>query len=320
LLLLSDPVNVSILRLLARRPLQAAELGERLRNVSRSTRFERLRLLEELGVIAREKRAGVPPSTACRLTAAGVRLLPVATLLEAWLKGAPAGLLALSDPRATLTIKALTLGWSSTLLRWLADRPRSLSELEPLVGEMGYRELERILRNLIEVGLTERVAGRRRLRPYTVTRWARESVVPLAAAVHWERHHIPQRGAPVTALDAEGGLLLALPLIELPIDLDGTCLLRIEIETSDGEGVGEVAAQMVDGRLVSGVAAIGPVPEEGRWVCGTMSDWLEAVVEGQGNKLQAACGAELAGELVVGLREALLWRSTSISGQLSEAR
>jgi DNA-binding HxlR family transcriptional regulator len=194
LLLLSDPINTSILRLLAASPLESAELGERLRNVSRSTRFERLRELEELGLIAREKRGGAPPVTDCRLTVAGVRLLPVAALLEEWLMAAPGGPLTLGDATATGTIKALTLGWGSTLLRWLAEQPRSLTELEPLVGEVGYRELERILRNLIEVGLAERVTGKRRLRPYTVSPWARESVAPLAAAVRWERRERPGHG------------------------------------------------------------------------------------------------------------------------------
>jgi DNA-binding HxlR family transcriptional regulator len=318
LFLLSDPISVSILQLLARRPRGGAELGDRLRNVSRSTRFERLRELEELGVIVREKHAGVPPTTACRLTAAGGRLLPVAVSLEEWLRGAPAGVLALGDPAAVAAMKALALGWGSTLLRWLADQPRSLSELEPLVGDVGYRELERILRNLTEVGLTERVIGRQRLRPYTVTRWARESVVPLAVAVHWERHHIPQHGVPVTMLDIEGGLLLALPLIELPVDLDGACLLLVDTEATAGERIGEVAAEIVDGHLSACAPTAGWAHGERTWVRGTISAWLDALVEGQPAKLQAGCGAEIAGELIVGLRESLTRQSRPIAGRLFE--
>lgn len=314
MLLLADPINVSILCLLARKPRDGGELGRRLTNVSRSTRFERLRELEGLGVIVREKRGGVPPVTVCRLTAAGGRLLPVAVSLEAWLKAAPAGSLTLGDPAAAAAIKALSFGWGSTLLRWLADEPRSLSELERLVAAVGYRELERILRNLIEVGLAERAAGKQRLRPYTATRWARESVVPLAASVYWERHHIPQRGAPVTALDAESGFWLALPLVELSSEFDGACQLIVDVDAPGRERTGEVSAQIVDGRLVSGAEQAGPVQQESRWVRGSMSAWVEAVIQGCPTKLQAGGDAELPGELIAGLRQAVLGLSALSPG------
>ena len=317
LLLLSDPINASILRLLARGSLESADLGERLRNVSRSTRFERLRELEGLGVIVREKRAGTPPVTECRLTGAGVRLLPVAALLEAWLDAAPAGSLFLGDSSATGTIKALTLGWGSTLLRWLAEQPRSLSELEPLVGEeVGYRELERILRNLIEVGLAERVTGKQRLRPHTVTSWARESTAPIAAAVRWERHEIPECGAPVTAIDAESGLLLALPLIKPPPGLDGACLLLVDTEAPDGDRPGRIAARVADGRLASCAQASEWDVSVGNWLRGTMLAWLDALIEGHSKGLEAAGDVGLAEGLIAALHEALFRRSGLNAGRL----
>lgn len=319
LLLFADPINVLLLRLLAKRPLEAAELRERLANVSRSTRFGRLRELEGLGVIVREKRGGKPPATNCRLTGSGKRLLSVAVLLEAWLERAPAGPLALGDVAATATIKALTLGWGSTLLRYLAEQPRSLSELEPLVTEVGYRELERILRNLIEVGLTERAPGRQRIRPYAVTGWARESVAPLIAAISWERRHIPERGAPVTAIDAEGGLLLALPLIELPIQMNGGCTLLVDLEAPEDERTGYVTARIVDGRLAPYMPGGEPGPGEGRWVRGTMSAWLDAVIEGRPMTLQASCDGRLAEGLITGLRQALFTRMSPVAGHLFEA-
>ncbi|MGH2975506.1 MAG: winged helix-turn-helix transcriptional regulator [Solirubrobacterales bacterium] len=219
LLLLADSVSVSILRLLAEAPLESTELINRLENVSRSTCFDRLRDLEELSLILREKRPSVPPSAECRLSDSGRGLLHVADLLEAWLARAPDGPLELGDPSAAAAIKALALGWGSTMLRWLAEQPRSLSELEQLVDDLGYRKLERAAHSLVETGLAERVAVNGRLNPYTVTAWAREAVTPLAAAVRWERRELPERSAPVTATDAEGGLLLARPIVDLPPDL-----------------------------------------------------------------------------------------------------
>jgi DNA-binding HxlR family transcriptional regulator len=186
LLLLADPVSVSILRQLASGRLGSTELLGRI-HVSRSTYFDRLRELEDHSLIGREKRASVPPVTTCRLAGAGQRLLPVADLLDAWLARAPDGPRRLGDASATLAIKALALSWGSPLLGLLAERPRSLTELERLVDGLGYRKLERVAHGLVDAGLAERVAVKGRLNPYTVTSWARESAPAVVAAVRWER-------------------------------------------------------------------------------------------------------------------------------------
>jgi DNA-binding HxlR family transcriptional regulator len=214
LLLLADPVSVSILRLLACRSIASTDLLERVEHVSRSTFFDRLRDLEGLSLIVRERRASVPSTANCRVSGSGRRLLLVADLLDAWLARAPEGPLRLGDASATLAVKALVLGWGSTLLRWLAERPRSLTELERMVDGLGYRKLERVAHNLIDAGLAERIATKGRLNPYTVTPWARESARAFVAAVRWEQHEIPEHCAPATAIEAMGGLLLALPLID----------------------------------------------------------------------------------------------------------
>lgn len=242
LLLLADPVSVSILRLLAAGSLESTELIDRLENVSRSTSFDRLRDLEELSLIERERQASVPPVAECRLSISGQRLLDVGDLLEQWLARAPQGPFEFGDPLAATAIKALALGWGSTILRWLAERPRSLTELEQLVDDLGYRKLERAAHSLVDTGLAERVAVKGRLNPYTVTPWAREAVAPLAAAVHWERCEIPEHSASVTAIDAEGGLLLARPIIDLPPDLeamaeDGSATLHASADSTFAEGL-----------------------------------------------------------------------------------
>jgi DNA-binding HxlR family transcriptional regulator len=319
LLLLSDPIKVSILRTLAGGPLEGGELGDRLPNVSRSTRFERLRELENLDVITREKRSSVPPLTICRLAPAGIGLLLVATLLETWLEGAPDQPLELADATATHAVKALSLAWDSTLLGRLAERPRSLSELEPLIAGVRYRELERILRNLIEVGLAERIAGRRRLRPYALTRWARKSVVPLIAAIRWERRHIPGHATSVTALDLESAFTLALPLVELRAGFEGTCLLLVDGEAVGSKSLGEVPVQILDDRLASYMLADEVAGREWRWVRGSVSAWVDAVLDGRATKLQSDFPAELAADLVIGLREALQGRSNPLVGRLFDS-
>src|SRR4029077_1077475 len=108
-----------------------------------------------------------------RLETAAQRLLPVARRLDAWLMEAPQGPLRLGEAYATATIKALALAWGSTLLRWLAEETQTLGELEHRVQNLGYRKLERIIRDLVEVGLLERAGIEGRLPTYGVTQWGR---------------------------------------------------------------------------------------------------------------------------------------------------
>ncbi|HUC07389.1 MAG TPA: winged helix-turn-helix transcriptional regulator, partial [Solirubrobacterales bacterium] len=276
LLVLADPASVSILRQLARGPLESTELLGRVDYVSRSTYFERMRDLEELSLISRKRRVDVPPVTECRLAANGQRLLPVAALLDEWLGSAPQGPLKLGEAYATAAVKALAIGWGSTLLRWLAERPYSLTELEQAVDGLGYRKLERTVRDLAQAGLAERVAVRSRLCPYRVTPWGRRAAGPLTAAIRWERNAIPGRSALVTSVEAEGVLLLALPLVELPAGVNGTCILLVDADPSGAESLGGAVVRLMDGRPISWAptAALGSAAD--CWVRGTASAWLDA--------------------------------------------
>lgn len=279
LLLLADPVSVSILLQLASGPLESTELLDRVDFVSRSTYFERMRDLEELTLIQRTRKGGVPPVAQCRIATPGQRLLPVARRLDAWLADAPGGPLILGEAYATVRVKALAVAWGSTLLRWLAERPRSLTELERLVHIFGYRKLERISRDLVKAGLVERVTISGRSSPYGVTLWGRQTAGLLTAAMRWERHEIAKRSASVTSTEAEGVLLLALPLIELPEDVTGTCALLVDAEDPENESLGGAIVRLLDGRPVAWKAATG-IEGEGLeleadcWVRGSSLAWL----------------------------------------------
>jgi DNA-binding HxlR family transcriptional regulator len=305
LLTLSDTLNASIVRLLAARQLSATGLAKRLGGASRATRFRRLRELEELGVIVRERIRGAPPSTRYRLSAAGQLLLLVTQRLDDWLELAPGGSLALGVSTATIAIRALAGAWGSTILRELAERPRSLTELDSLIPAIGHIELERTLRTLADVELVERIPGEERRHPYRVTPWARESVAPLAEAARWERRHLAERSAPVTALDAEAGLLLALPLVELPVEAEGTCVLLADFGPP-GERLAGVAVQAAAGRVVASQPLSDPV--RGSWARGSVLDWLDAVIEGKPDELRVRGDVRLVQELIYALHVALFRR------------
>lgn len=305
LLLLADSVSVSILRSLEPGPMESSELIDRVENVSRSTCFERLRDLEGISLIVRERSGATPPVASCRLKGSGRCLLRVARLLEGWLGHAPAGPLGVCDARAAAATKALALGWGSTILRWLAERPRSLTELEPLVDGLGYRKLERAMRDLCSAGLVERVDGEGRLSPYAVTRWARESVAVLAAAVRWERQRIPDRSTPVTGLEVEAGFLLALPLLEVPEAPDGSCMLLVDPEDPQLEDPAGVAVRIHDGRAIRCVPASAVGSRDISLLRGALPAWLHAVIRRAPERLQGEGGARFAA-LIAGLHEVLL--------------
>ncbi len=303
LLLLADPASVSILRHLAPGPLENSDLFSRVEHVSRSTYFDRMRDLEALSLISRKRRADVPPIAECRLTDSGMRLLPVADLLEAWLAGSPQGPLRLGDAYAAAVIKVLAVAGGSTLLRWLAERPRSLPELAELVHGLGYRKLERIARDLVKAGLAEQVAVGGRLSRYEVTPWAREAAGPLAAAIRWERYEIPRRSALVTSMEAEGGLLLALPLIEVSAEFNGTCALLVDADAPAAASLGGAIVRLIDGRPASWVPATDPGFNADAWARGPALAWLNAVSDASSPNLHLGGNTAMAEKVIDGLRE-----------------
>jgi DNA-binding HxlR family transcriptional regulator len=306
LLILSDPINLAILRTLTGGKRTSGELAALLENISRTTRFERLREFEGLGLIRREKQAGMPPLTFCQLDDAGAELLLVAVALGRWLRRSSLrGPLALGDVRAAPAVKALALGWGSPLRR-LAEGPYSLTELEQLIEEMGYRELERLLRNLVDVGLAERVSDRGRLRRYSATAWARQSVAPLAAAARWERAHLPERSTPISGADAEAALLMALPLLQLPATHNGACAILVETDAAESEPYGGVAVEFVQGRPAWCAPMTARARRESRaWIRGSLGAWVDATAADSPDLLQAGGDRGFAEALIRSLHVAL---------------
>lgn len=296
--LLSDVLNVSILRLLARGPLPTPELGERVGPASRTTRFSRLRDLEALGVIRREKRGGSPPVTYCMLSASGTALLPVARRFAAWLNQGPVNP---GRPRQTgdaQAIKALAAGWHTTALRWLAEGPRTVTDLASRCSpEATYNDVRRTRLALADAGLVEPVRASGRGSPYGLSQWARCAVAPLAAAARWERNFLAGAAGIFTATEGETLLLLGLALIDLlPGALSGACMLQLE----EGSGV---RVEIEDGRIVSSV----PVSENGHLahVRGSTSAWLDALLDGGRDGLEMRGNTpRLPALLTVGLQEA----------------
>jgi DNA-binding HxlR family transcriptional regulator len=304
--LLSTPLNVHVLMALEPAPTPLVELRRAVGSPPQTTMRAQLRSLTEIGVLERRRQPEFPGSVACELGRPGRDLLAVGRSLQDWLAQAPDGGLPLGSAAAKSTIKALVEGWSSTIIRALAARPLSLTELTRLISGLNYPSLERRLGAMRLAGQIEACPGQKsRGTPYRASEWLRRAVAPLAAGASWERRHAVDGGAaPIGRIDVEAAFLLAVPLLSLPPDVSGSCKLAVEVRSSEGKPhLAGVLVAVREGRVVSCVTRLRG--EASAWAAGSASAWLDAVIAGEADRLEVGGDCELGLSLVDGLHSAL---------------
>lgn len=263
-----------------------------------------LRTLAELGIVARHRQNEFPGSVDYELTAAGLDLLAVREALGAWLLQAPAGPVSLGSAAAKSTVKALTDGWSATIVRALAARPLSLTDLNRLISAHNYPSLERRLGAMRLAGLVEPSPNGGRRTPYLVSEWLRRSVAPLAAAARWERRHISDRAAPMGRIDVESFFLLVASLLRLSPEQTGSCRLVAEVRNAEGDhDLAGALVEVREGEVVSCVSRLRG--EAGCWAAGSVTTWLRALLGEEAERLELGGDRELATSLVEGLHGTL---------------
>lgn len=283
--------------------MRLAELRKKTGLPAQTTLRGHLSNLVELGVVAKRPTRQMPYAVENELTPLGLELLTVADRLEIWLAQAPEGPIALEAGVAKGAIKALVDGWESKMMRALAARPLSLTQLDRLIAELSYPALERRLASMRLAGLVEAQPGRGSGgTPYSVTTWARLGVAPLVAASHCERSHMEKDSAPVTQIDIECAFLLATPLVGLPPDVAGSCQLEVEAGPGATHGPSGVLVTLERGQVVSCVSRLRERPKA--FAAGTPVKWFRAVQEGSVEQLRFG-GDRLARAVVDGLHAAL---------------
>jgi DNA-binding HxlR family transcriptional regulator len=304
--LFSVPLNVVVLDLLADGPKSMLEI----RGVSSApatTVRRHMRSLIDLGAVERRREGGFPGSTTYRLTRSGEDLMGVAATVRAWLELSPDGPLELGDTAAKSVIKALTDAWGTSMLRALAARPLSLTELDLLITTISYPSLERRLAALRLNGLVRREPGPGGGTPHAVTNWLRQAVAPLAAAARWESVYARGAASPITNRDIEAAFLLGLPLLRLPADVSGSCRLAVEFSRNgNGPRYAGVVVGVIDGEVASCVSHL-QQPAVG-WASGSVADWMGAVIAGDQGRLQIGGEAQLPARLLDGLHATLFSR------------
>ena len=229
LALLAAPLNVEILRALEDEPRNLLDLRQAVGSPPQSTMRVYTRALAELGVLERRRRNEFPATAEYSLTKAGGALIAVADVLETWLQTAPQGPLTIGSVAAKSATRALVGGWSANIVRALAARSLTLTELNILIPKISYPSLERRLGAMRLANLIEAQPSDGRGVPYQATEWLHRSVLPLTAAIAWEQRHLQEPEAKIGGIDAEAAFLLAVPLISLGSGVTGRCRLSVEV-------------------------------------------------------------------------------------------
>jgi len=270
--LLAAPLNFHILKTLEGEPKALLDLRRAVGSPPQSTMRLYSRTLTEQGIIDRRRRAEFPGSAEYLITESGRDLLGVARILQDWLRVAPEEPILLGSPTSKSATKALVEGWSTNVVRALAARPLSLTELNRLIPKVSYPSLERRLGAMRLAGLVEPQPGNGRGTPYAATEWLRRAVVPIAAAAGWERHYRPKDSKSIGRLGVEAAFLLAVPLLDMPVDFRGRCRLAVEVQSGSSPVFAGVLVNFEEGKIVSCTSRLeGEV--EG-WVVGTPEAWL----------------------------------------------
>jgi len=301
-------LNARILRAHADRELRSSDLEEIIGWAPQTSLRAAVSNLCDLNVLVKQESDGTSKFVSTELTAAGHDLLLVADRLERWLMGAPFGAIALDSAAAAGAVRALIAGWDAKVIRVLAERPLTLTELSAEIEEVSYPAIERRLARLRSTNLIRPIESKGKGKPYAVTDWLRHSIGPLSAAGRWERRHMPNEAAPISGMEVEAAFLLSVPLVEFSLDSTGTCALAVLTSpgVDDGEEreVAGITLGVKEGKVVSCVSAAASQPTT--WALGTSDDWLDAVIDGRFDALRVrGANPDLAHHIVRDFHEVL---------------
>lgn len=307
--LIAAPLSVPILQAHLEGPLRLPDLRERIGGAAQTTLRGQVGNLRGIGALERQVRGGMPYTVENELTALGREVLTVAEVVEAWLARAPQGSIPLGSESAKSAIRALVGGWGSTILRALAARPLSLTELSSVINDHSYPALERRLSAMRAARQLEpRPNGDRGAKPYGVTEWTRQAVAPIVAAGRCECKHLARATDPLTRIDIEAAFLLSVPLVDLDATRSGTCLLAVDTGAGgSGQPTDRLAGVHVEveGGAVT-VCSSRLEHDPKTWALGSTRAWVDAILEGRTERLRIGGDrAQLAEELIQRLHASL---------------
>ncbi|HEU4737139.1 MAG TPA: winged helix-turn-helix transcriptional regulator [Solirubrobacterales bacterium] len=284
--LIAAPLSIPILRAHLEGPLRLPDLRERIGGAAQTTLRGQVGNLRGIGALERHVRGGMPYTVENELTEVGKEVLAVAEIVEAWLLRAPQGPIVLGSESAKGAIRALVGGWGSTMLRALAARPLSLTELSSVISDHSYPALERRLSAMRAARqLEQQPDGGRGAKPYGVTEWTRQAVAPIVAAGRCECRYLAASSVPLTRIDIEAVFLLLVPLVDLEVTRSGACLLAVD--TGGDRSAGRLAGVHVEVEQGTVTACSSRLEYDPKtWALGSVSAWGEAILDGRSDRLR----------------------------------
>jgi DNA-binding HxlR family transcriptional regulator len=300
--MLSSPLRVAALAALEPGKRNQADLLAATGSPARSTLRTQLNWLVELGAVAKRRRNRFPGMLEYELTRSGSDLLSVARALEAWLARAPTPCRALGETDARVAIKALTEGWSATIVRAVASGPRTLTDLDRLIRAHNYPALERRLGTMRTAGLLAARPACGSGTPYEASDWLRRSLAPLASAMRWEQLHAAAGTLPPGRLDLEAVFLLAAPLLRLPAGIGGSCRLTAEIPAAGGSRLAGAIVEVGPTHSPTCVTVLSGSTEAS--ILGSTGAWLAALTTRDLDRLELGGNYALATAIVEALHRA----------------
>jgi len=244
------------------------------------------------------------PDGKMEITPAGVEMYYTGTRLEGWLRGAPGGPLELGRDDSALAVAGLVYGWSTTLTHALAlaDRPLGLAELDLALESVSYAALEEHVEMMERAELVEPLVDGGETR-YAATDFLRRGIAPIAAGARVECHYPTSDTSPPDRLDVEAAFQLALPLLELPGDVTGSCRLGVQIDGSGLPAMAGATARVGQGYVFSSTPQLEEDVEA--WAGASAIDWLDTLVEPPVARIETGGDEHLAASLLAGLHESL---------------
>jgi DNA-binding HxlR family transcriptional regulator len=259
------------------------------------------RTLEELGVLERQRQNQFPATAEYSITLAGESLLKVAGLLQEWLLAAPEGPILLGSMAAKSSIKALAGGWSFNIVRAVAARPLSLTELNVLIPKVSYPTLERKLSTMRSSKLVEPQPGEGRGTPCGPSTWLRQAVVPLTSAAAWERTFAAETTPPIGRLDVESVFLLSAPLIELDSTHSGRCRLSVEVRGGSSPALAGAIMGLENGKVATCTSRLDGDAQAS--ASGSTQAWMRQMNGGPHGQLEMTGDLSLAMAVTQALRD-----------------
>jgi DNA-binding HxlR family transcriptional regulator len=180
--------------------------------------------------------------------------------------------------------------WAAGVTQALLDGPLGLPEIEMSVhlarpGVTGH-QVRRLLRNKGRAGflLPEGPRGQER---YRLADRGRYAVGELATSARFERLNMPETAVPIAVDDVVDALRAHLPLLKLPVGLEGVCEFAVVGDPGRRNGVALAWAEVGHGRVVASGSGRPPQPAD-TWARGTIGQWMATVIDHRRDGISAA--------------------------------